>query len=261
MNLLLVGYGNMGSALLLRWKKSTGLKIDRFFAIDPEIKGEMADCYPSLDAFPAEYAPDIIVFAVKPNQLASILPAYRARFGTQPLYISIAAGKTLAFYRQHLGEQAHIVRAMPNTPAMIGYGMTALCAANLPEESRHKATQLMNDVGKTIWIQDESQMDAVTAISGCGPAYVFLFLDALHAAAQAMRLEGDLRQIVIETVKGSCMLADGSIAPFEQLRQNVASPGGSTEAALKVLMQGNAFETLVKEAVLAAAKRARELAK
>ncbi len=249
----------MGSALFSRWRETHAADISDFYVIDPS--PAHTTCLRDLNALPADVSPDVIVFAVKPQSLAEILPAYKERFGTSPLYISIAAGKTLSFFEQHLGEHAHIVRAMPNTPAMIGRGITALSArSTLPESARHIAGELMNAVGKSLWV-DENQMDAVTAISGSGPAYVFLFLDSLVKAAISLGLaEADAKSLAVETVIGAGLLAEASHDSLEQLRKNVTSPNGTTQAALDVLMKDNALEKLAKDAASAAARRSKELA-
>ncbi|NBX03171.1 MAG: pyrroline-5-carboxylate reductase [Alphaproteobacteria bacterium] len=259
-SLLLVGCGKMGSALLARWHETHPAGVGQFFVIDP-MPAHGATCLRDLHALPADIKPDVIVFAVKPQSLAEILPAYAERFGTSPLYISIAAGKTLSFFEEHLGTHAHIVRAMPNTPAMIGQGMTALAAKNtLAESARHIATELMGAAGQVAWVE-ENQMDAVTAISGSGPAYVFLFLDALtQAGVKAGLDEKTAKQLATQTVIGSAALAAASHESFEQLRKNVTSPNGTTQAALDVLMKGDALVKLVEEAVTAAARRSKELA-
>jgi len=265
-SLLLVGCGKMGGALLGGWEQRRAqLNLITIDVIEPDYPHAFAgiSSYKHLDALPTNRLPAVIVFAVKPQQLADILPAYQKRFGEhRPLYISIAAGKSLAFFAGHLGENAHVVRAMPNTPALVGEGMTVLCAARtLPQSSRHVASQLMEAVGKVEWLEEESLMDAVTAISGSGPAYVFLFLDALTKAGIRAGLPEKLAtKLALQTVAGSCALADAPGADsFEQLRKNVTSPGGTTEAALQILMEDRALEQLVEEAVMAAKERSIEL--
>jgi len=262
-SLLLSGYGKMGSALLECWQHTGDHGITHFHVIEPQCIRTDAPVtrYENLQSLPTQLSPDVIVFAVKPQQLPELLPAYRKRFGITPLYISIAAGKNLAFYKKHLGAKARIVRAMPNTPALVGHGITALCGSALAATDKTLAEKLMGAVGQTLWLDDESQMDAVTALSGSGPAYVFLFLESLTEAGIAAGLPADrARALAMQTIYGSAMLARQSHENFATLRQNVSSPGGTTEAALKLLMQDNAFKTLVKNAVLAAARRAKELA-
>ena len=240
-SLLLVGCGNMGGAMLARFREKMPANISEFLVVN------------SKDALP-ETTPDIIVFAVKPQKLAEILPEYKARFGVKPLYISIAAGKTLAFFEGYLGADAVVVRTMPNTPAIVGKAVTALCAnENVSPEQKKIATALMSAIGMTIWVAEEN-MDAVTAVSGSGPAYVF-------KAGVSAGLDAELaKTIVLETLHGSIHLAAKSSESYEKLRQNVTSKGGTTEAALGVLMHENAFAKLIEDAVLAAMDRAKKLA-
>ncbi|MDE3015542.1 MAG: pyrroline-5-carboxylate reductase [Pseudomonadota bacterium] len=262
LTLLLVGCGKMGGALLQRWQDT---RIANISVIDPndlDCHAPGVSHHKNLESLSQNYIPDIVVFAVKPPQLPHILPAYRRRFESNPLYISIAAGKTIEFFRKHLGDDIRIVRAMPNTPAMVGEGITILCKTNsLSDKDKNSAEILMQVTGGIGWTEDESLMDGVTAISGSGPAYVFLLLDALTKAGVDAGLGVELaRTLALKTVAGSCDLATRSPGQsFEQLRKNVTSPGGTTEAALKVLMEDDALETLIKKAVCAAAKRSGEL--
>jgi len=258
LNLLLVGCGKMGGALLSRWQHK--FHDMHFDVIEPQY--QKPGWHKNLESLPKDYTPSVIVFAVKPQQLPELLPTYGKRFGNTPLYISIAAGKTTAFFRQHLGNHIRIVRAMPNLPATVGKGITVLYAANtLPQSARDTARKLMEAVGVVEWIENESLMDAVTAISGSGPAYVFLFLEALTKAGFAAGLpEKTAKMLAIEMLAGSCALVAEAHDSFEQLRKNVTSPGGTTEAALKILMKDNVLEKLLKDAVLAAAKKSKELA-
>jgi pyrroline-5-carboxylate reductase len=255
-SLLLVGCGNMGSAMLASWQKNFVHGISDFYIIDPNHSAGDST-FKELSALPDIIKPEIVVFAAKPQQLADILPEYRKRFGSTPLYISIAAGKTIGFFAEHLGADARIIRAMPNTPAIVGKAITALCAnMNVKNVDRASATSLMEAFGKALWI-DESKMNAVTAISGSGPAYVFLFLEALTKAGVNAGLEENIaRELALEMMHGSLHLAAKSPETFEKLRQNVTSKGGTTEAALNVLMQQNGLERLLDEAVQAAMKRA-----
>lgn len=260
-SLLLVGCGNMGRALLERWQHASG--IAHFDIIEPhhaQAASPRVTWYQKLEALPSENTPDIIVFAVKPQQLAELLPAYKTRFGARPLYISIAAGKSLDFFCRYLGRDAHVVRVMPNTPALIGEGMSVLCAPGLPPPQRQTAGMLMQAAGKIAWVEDEALMDAVTAISGSGPAYLFYFLECLTQAGMSAGLSAELaRTLALETICGSATLAKHSSEHFEQLRKNVTSPGGTTEAALSVLMQRDGLASLLQNAVAAAKKRSGEL--
>ena len=259
-SLLLIGYGNMGSAMLSSWQKNPPYGIADFYIIEPNHSaGGMF--FQTLAEFPGNIKPDIIIFAVKPQQLAAILPVYQKRFGGEPLYISIAAGKTLGFFAGYLGAGAKIIRAMPNTPALVGKAITALCAnKNISASHKATATALVQSFGKAVWVE-EKLMDAVTAVSGSGPAYVFLFLESLTKAAINVGLETETaKTLALETLHGSVHLATKSNDSFGQLRENVTSKGGTTEAALNILMNNNALENLLEEAVQAAITRAKSLA-
>lgn len=260
-SLLLIGAGKMGGALLERWAAYP--QVAHIDVIEPGLarpSDTRISWHKNLESLSKNYAPDVIVFAVKPQQLGDILPAYRARFAHKPLYISIAAGKTLAFFARHLGTQAKVIRAMPNLPATIGSGMTVLTATDVSPAFKETAIRLMGAVGEVEWLDDEAQMDAVTALSGSGPAYVFLFLESLLKAGVAAGLpEGLAKKLAIETLCGSAALAAESSESAAQLRKNVTSPGGTTEAALAVLMKDNALEKLMENAVRAAARRSQEL--
>jgi pyrroline-5-carboxylate reductase len=264
LSLLLVGCGKMGGALLERWKHASFISHIHVIAPHHAYTNEpTVTWHRNPESLPKNYTPDVIILAVKPQQLDTVLPDYRAHFAAaNPLYISVAAGKNLSFYASRLGEHAHVVRAMPNTPALAGQGMTALCAVStLPASSQKIAMDLMQAVGKTEWLPDESLMDAVTAISGCGPAYVFLFLESLINAGVAAGLpESMARTLALQTIAGSVALAEHTGKTFEQLRTQVASPGGATEAALKVLMKDDAMPQLIAQAAAAARKRLKELA-
>jgi pyrroline-5-carboxylate reductase len=263
-SLLLVGCGKMGGVLLERWRATPLFSTIHVISPNHSHADEPGlHWHRDLASLPPSFTPTVITFAVKPAQLASLLPIYAKAFAaTAPLYLSVAAGKPLAFYRAHLGEHAHIVRAMPNTPSLIGEGMTALCAADtLSAAIRKTATDMMQTVGDVLWIENESQMEAVTAISGCGPAYVFLFIDSLiNAATQAGLTAHQARQLAMQTIKGSQALAASSPKTLPELCAQVASPGGATEAALKVLTKDDALKTLMQQAVTAAITRSKEMA-
>jgi pyrroline-5-carboxylate reductase len=259
--LLLVGCGKMGSALLARWARACPAGIKHFAIIEPSPHTSSGDVrfFTALEKIPDAFRPELVVFAIKPQQMEEALPAYAKRFGVAPLYLSIAAGKSLAYLAAHLGKDAAIIRVMTNTPALIGEAITALCATgHVTSKQKMSAEALMQAVGKTLWVE-EQYMDAVTAISGSGPAYVFLLMEALTKAAVASGLdEKTATELVRQTVKGSALLAETS--DFSTLRKQVTSPGGTTEAALRVL-QEKGFEALLREAVQAAAQRAQELNK
>ncbi len=253
-SLLLIGAGKMGNALLRAWHLA-GVDRNSITVVDTITEGTLRSLNEVMTA------PECVLLAVKPQSLDELLPQVAKKFGNNPLYISIAAGKTIGYYEKYFSG-APIVRAMPNTPALIGKGITALCSnekANI--HHRNIASALMQAAGKILWLDDESLMDAVTAISGSGPAYVFLFLESLIEAGKAQGLTEDVsRQLVIQTLLGSTELANHSTDTLAKLRENVTSKGGATEAALAVLAKDNALKSLFTKAVTSAVKRAKELA-
>ena len=254
----------MGGALLAGWHKSYAGRME-FSVITPSTPAsqlEQVSYYTRIDDMPASPTPDVIVFAVKPQQLDTVLPAYAKRFSGSPiLFISVAAGKSVDYFKSHLGRDAQVIRAMPNTPSLIGQGMTVLYAPReVPLPMQETANTLMAAVGDTASIEDELHMDAVAAISGSGPAYVFYFLDCLTQAGVQAGLNKALAQkLALRTVAGAAALASNGEESFEQLRQNVTSPGGMTEAALQILMSDKGLEPLLSEAVQAAKRRASQL--
>ena len=206
-------------------------------------------------------APAVIVLAVKPQIMDEVLPTLGASLGPLTVVLSIAAGRTLANLAARLPSGTAIVRAMPNTPAAIGQGMTVACAS--PEVTRDQAlscSMLLEAVGEVIWLDDETLMDAVTAVSGSGPAYVFLLAECLTEAGVAQGLEPELAaRLARATLAGAGELLRRSDLSPAELRQNVTSPKGTTAAALDVLMGKDGLADLLKRAVAAAAKRSREL--
>jgi len=203
-----------------------------------------------------------VIFAVKPQVMADVLPAYRSIVEGGALVTSIAAGTAIQRFADAFGEEAAIVRAMPNTPAAIGQGATALFANDRVRNSeRSLAETLMAAVGQVHWLEDEGQMHAVTAMSGGGPAYVFLLIETLARAGITGGLPEELAwPMARATVTGSGALAAASEEPAATLRKNVTSPGGTTQAALEVLMADEGIQPLFDQAIEAAAKRSQELA-
>lgn len=264
---LLVGCGKMGGALLAGWRAQI-----------PELRVEVIETDPSLrdravrDFNVSAFAPakgmralpkaSAVVLAVKPQTMDEVAPDYRPLADKGALILSIAAGRTVASLSKHLGEGAAIVRAMPNTPAAIGKGMTvAYAGMSVTEAQRRLAERLLAAAGKVAWIDSEDLMDAVTAVSGSGPAYVFLLAECLARAGEEAGLPGDLAmRLARETVAGAGALLGESDATAEELRRVVTSPGGTTAAALDVLMGKDGLAALLTRAVVAAARRSRELA-
>lgn len=251
--------------MLARWQSSKHFSGVNFYVVEPssECSLEHVTLVKNLDALPKTFAPDVVMFAVKPQSFDDVLPDYQKRFSSKPIYISIAAGKTLGAMSLLLGDDSQIIRAMPNTPALIGEAATVLCAPSfVSTATKETATKLMEAIGAVTWIHKESLMDAVTALSGSGPAYVFLFMESLTEAGVEAGLSSEMaRMLAIQTVLGSAKLAHEKNLPFSTLREQVTSPGGTTAAALTVLMENNALKDLIKEAMTKAAERSCELAK
>lgn len=201
------------------------------------------------------------LFAVKPQVMRAVCQGLAlAASQDRPLVVSIAAGITTAQLTRWLGGRAAVVRAMPNTPAMLGAGVSGLFAtAQVDQAGRARTEALLSSVGKTVWIEQEAQMDAVTAVSGSGPAYVFLLAEAMEAAGIAQGLPAEAaRALTLQTVLGAArMLTESGQAPAE-LRRQVTSPGGTTEAAIAVFQAGG-FETLTAAAIAAATARGKAL--
>jgi pyrroline-5-carboxylate reductase len=263
--LVLVGCGKMGTAMLRGWV-AAGVA-SRFLVVEPACMPPALEAaagiswYAAPEALPSAVAPDAVVFAVKPQVVDAVLPSYRGWVRPETLFISIVAGKTLAGLARHLGPAA-IIRTMPNTPAAIGRGITVACANQLvTAEQRQLCERLLAAIGESAWVEDEALIDPVTAVSGSGPAYLFLMIEALARAGEAEGLPAELAlRLACSTVAGAGELARRSEETPTQLRENVTSPGGTTGAALEVLMATDGLEPLIKRAVAAATARSRELA-
>jgi pyrroline-5-carboxylate reductase len=263
--LLLVGAGKMGGALLAGWLRQ-GLDPASVQIQDPAPSPEVAALMASHGIHARHEsrlpsAPAVIVLAVKPQIMDDLLPPLAPLLGPQTVVLSIAAGRTLANLASHLPQGSAIVRAMPNTPAAIGQGITVACASEgVSREQALLCGGLLEAVGEVIWIDDEGPMDAVTAVSGSGPAYVFLLAECLAEAGQAAGLDPELAaRLARATVAGAGELLRRSELSPAELRQNVTSPKGTTAAALDVLMGKDGLAELMTRAVAAAAKRSREL--
>jgi pyrroline-5-carboxylate reductase len=264
-SLVLIGCGKMGTALLRGWL--AGKAAARFDVVEPEgpppglpeADGVAFHGHP--DALPRDLDPAAVVFAVKPQIADAVVPDYRRFAGPGACFMSIIAGKPIAGLARHLGEAA-IVRTMPNMPAAIGRGITVACAnAKVSAGQRQLCERLLAAIGESAWVEDEALLDPVTAVSGSGPAYVFLLIEALAEAGAAMGLPADLALRLAEaTVAGSGELARIAAESPGQLRESVTSPGGTTRAALDVLMAADGLVPLFRRAVAAATARSRELA-
>jgi len=267
--LLLAGAGNMGSALLAGWLER-GLAPAQIIVQDPappaRVKELLAKHGLAARAAIASLAapPAVIVVAVKPQVMDAAFPPLAQLAGKATVVLSIAAGRTIAGFEKHLAGGSAVVRSMPNTPAAIGRGIAvAVPNAHVTPAQRTACDALLRAVGEVAWIDDESLIDAVTAVSGSGPAYVFYLAECLADAAVKAGLAPQLAQALSRaTVAGSGELLDRSDLGADVLRQNVTSPGGTTFAALQVLMaEKGGLRELMREAVAAATRRSRELAK
>jgi len=251
----------MGSALLAGWFGS-GLKMTDIIAVDPTAKKlNNILMLSNPKQIPPQFLPDVIVFAVKPQLADDIIPLYRSFVRPKTIFISIAAGKTLSSLQSLLGKDAQIIRAMPNLPATISLGSTVVMAGKKTGKNKQKiCNSIFESVGKIHWIKNEKMFDAVTAISGSGPAYLFHFIECLSDAAQNLGLPAKLaEELVIETIYGSAKLVTKSRESPANLREMVTSKGGTTEAALKVLMAPNGLKKLVQQATKSAAQRSKTL--
>lgn len=259
--LVLLGCGKMGSAMLSGWLDG-GLPAGSVWVVDPYpsdwVRSQGLHLNTDLPSDPA-----IILIAVKPQMMQEALPAIAAMGGGGTLFVSVAAGTPISAFEAVLGADTPIVRAMPNTPAAIGRGITALIGnARTGAEDLDLAEALLSAVGQTIRLDSETQMDAVTGVSGSGPAYVFHMIETMAAAGEAQGLPADMAMTLAKaTVAGAGALAQAADEDPAQLRINVTSPNGTTQAALEVLMdETDGFPALLKRAVAAAADRSRELA-
>jgi pyrroline-5-carboxylate reductase len=212
---------------------------------------------------PADFTPDMVVLAVKPQTMDAVVPLYRRFADAGVPILSIAAGKTLGYFAGQLGNAAAVIRVMPNLPASIGRGISvAVANPRTDGGGRDLAEALLAACGEVAWVEDEALLDAVTALSGGGPAYVFLLAEVLAEAGAACGLPPALAQRLARvTVAGSGELIRQSIETLETLRQNVSSPGGTTLEALKVLMAADGIRPIFIRALEAAARRSRELSK
>jgi pyrroline-5-carboxylate reductase len=265
--LAMIGGGHMARALIGGWL-ATGLPATRMRVADPsaDARAALERDFPGVRTFTsnddAVAGADVWVFAVKPQQLGSVARALAPSAArSRPLAISVAAGIRAADLQCWLGTSADVVRTMPNRPALLGLGATALYAApSVGTAQRALAARLLGAVGATVWVDDEGQMDAVTAVSGSGPAYFFLLIELLEDAARAEGLPPDVAHtLAVETAHGAARMARESADDAATLRAQVTSKGGTTAAALGV-MEAAGLRDIVRRAVAAAAARSRELA-
>ncbi|MFN7003430.1 MAG: pyrroline-5-carboxylate reductase [Roseinatronobacter sp.] len=255
--MVLLGCGKMGSAMLAGWL-ARGVAANSVHVIEPTPSDWLRETGVHLNTeLPS--APAVAIVAVKPQMMGDALPALQALGNGGTLFVSIAAGTTMARFSEALGDQTPIIRAMPNTPAAVGAGITALIEnAHVTEDQMALAEALLAAVGQTVRLENEAQMDAVTGLSGSGPAYVFHMIEAMAEAGVAQGLAPVLAmQLARATVIGAGQLAAGSAESAAQLRINVTSPKGTTAAALDVLMPE--LPDLMARAIKAATDRSKEL--
>ncbi|QIB34960.1 pyrroline-5-carboxylate reductase [Ancylobacter pratisalsi] len=264
-HVLLIGCGNMGYALVVGWRTgSDGIDVH---VIEPSapLRERAAAAGATTSAglidVSAPPTPDVVILAVKPEQMNTVLPDARRFVESGALVISVAAGVGLGFMEAALGTRASLIRCMPNTPAAIGAGMM-VCVANgqASPDQRELAQRLLSATGRVRFIEDEALMDAVTAVSGSGPAYIFHVIDCLERAGIAEGLPGDLaRDLALQTVYGAGRLAREGDTDPATLRRQVTSPNGTTAAALAELMGDAGVDPIVARAVSAARRRSSEL--
>jgi pyrroline-5-carboxylate reductase len=261
--LLLVGCGKMGGAMLDGWL-ARGLAAADVAVAEPveAIRPKQAGLRVVTSSSEIGETPEIVVLAVKPQSMDGVMPDLKRFADKGSVFLSIAAGKTLGYFAGHLGNSAKVVRSMPNTPAAVRQGITvATAASGVSAAEKKRCHELLEAVGQVLWVDDEALMDPVTALSGSGPAYVFLLVEAMAAAGAKLGLTPDMAmQLARATVAGSGELLRQSKDPASQLRINVTSPGGTTAEALKILMATDGIQPVFDKALAAASRRSKELA-
>lgn len=262
-NVLLAGCGKMGGAMLRRWQELSLYK-DVCIIEPAPIKVLAAKQVPDFSQVPKGFAPDVVVFAVKPQTLPDMIEDYAVYAENDALFVSIVAGKPIEFFEDNLGREAAVVRCMPNTPAAIGEGITVACPNyHVTDAQKEQAESLIGAVGEMLWVEEEELLNPVTALSGSGPAYVFLLMEVMAEAGKKIGLEPKMAEkLARQTVIGSAALAAQSKRQSPaRLRQNVTSPGGTTAAALEVLMGDEGIQKIFDKALKAAKERAEELSR
>jgi pyrroline-5-carboxylate reductase len=262
--LVLVGAGNMGGAMLNGWLDA-GIDPAAIVVIDPKPSEAMSARLSAAgvrceSSAPGGVTAGILMLAVKPQIMDAVLEGLTGLVGPRTVSLSVAAGKTIAYFEERLG--GAIVRTIPNTPAMVGRGITgAVANAAVSTEAKAEVDRLLSVCGPVEWVEDEALIDVITAVSGSGPAYVFYLVECMAEAGRKCGLPADLAmRLARATVTGAGELMHRSPDGAAQLRQNVTSPNGTTAAALAVLMAENGIQPVFDQALKAAADRSRELA-
>jgi len=261
--LCLIGAGNMGGAMLAGWMES-GFPPGDVTVVDPSPNPAIAEKLgrwgiKALPVLADNYEPEVMIIAVKPQMMGTVLPALRGNIGMATVSVSVAAGTTIETLQNHLG--GIVVRAMPNTPALMRRGITVCCPSrSITDLQRSRVDALLKSIGSVEWVEDEAQIDAVTAVSGSGPAYVFHLAECMAEAGIEQGLSPVLaNRLARETIAGAGEMLARLPDDAEQLRKNVTSPNGTTAAALSVLMDDDAMKYLFSRAIAAARKRSQEL--
>ncbi|MGH6855729.1 MAG: pyrroline-5-carboxylate reductase [Aestuariivirga sp.] len=264
--LVLLGAGKMGGAMLEGWLKG-GVDPKRIAVFDPSPPPEakaLIETHKLRWNQPVSSIGDaeVILIALKPQGMADVLPGFVPLGVSKPLVISVVAGKTIGSFERHFGANAAIIRTIPNTPSAIGRGITAMAAnGRVSPAQLQLARALLSAIGEVVTVGDEAMIDAATAVSGSGPAYVFYLTECLAAAGEKAGLPAGLAaQLARATVAGAGELMRLSNEPPAILRRNVTSPNGTTHAALQILMAENGMQPLFDRAIAAATQRSRELA-
>lgn len=264
MRLLMVGCGNMGGVMLSNWLQQNILSAVTI--VTPSGSPKFAD-YPLVTAVtnPNQVAKDelydIVILAVKPQMMDDVLPDYKFLVNPDTVFVTVAAGKSMAYYETVLGDNVPLVRAMPNTPSAIGQGVTLTTANTHVSDVQYKAvTTLLKANGMVVPLADEDKLDKAATISSCGPAYVAFFIECLTHAGTEMGLSAELSEkLAVQTIIGSGMMLDSIDLPVAQQRQNVTSKGGTTAAALAVMMAENGLQPIITKALKNAMMRTSQL--
>ncbi len=259
-----IGGGNMAGALIGGLAASGDEHDIRVADPDPDARSRLADAFGATAfdaAVPAAAGADVVVLAIKPQVLPAVMADLGPSLTARQTLVSVAAGVTIGTLHRFIGPDVPVVRTMPNTPALLGLGITGMFADERCGDTNRRAAELvMGACGETVWVEAEEQLDVVTAVSGSGPAYFFLFMEALADAGAALGLPADVAaRLAIHTARGAGAMAIEDEAGLAELRRRVTSPGGTTQAAIEAFEAGG-LRRLVETAATAATRRSRELA-
>ena len=265
MRMLMIGCGNMGGAMLTAWLQADIVKEVSIVSPSgsPKFKNHnKVIAYTSVDAIDANTIYDVIMIAVKPQMLDDVLPAYTRFVSDKTIFVTMAAGKSISYYENILGNTIPFIRIMPNTPSALGQGVTLITGNHyVSDENMQSICNLLSANGSVEILDNENILDKATTISGCGPAYVALFIESLTNAGISIGLQADLAErLAIKTVIGSGIMLDNTPLPIETQRENVTSKGGVTAAALDIMMRNeNGMKNIIEQALNNAMKRTAEL--